>query len=89
MSEVDAECILKDTDSGGKNELLFSKFNINYNSIEPIFRKGSVLYRGKVKSTEKSKNTGEDVIRLRPSIITDHCDLIGESFWKANPNLLN
>jgi tRNA(His) guanylyltransferase len=33
------------TDSKAKNEMLFSQFNINYNNLSPMFRKGSVLVR--------------------------------------------
>lgn len=33
------------TESKDKNELLFSRFGINYNTINPMFRKGSILLR--------------------------------------------
>jgi tRNA(His) guanylyltransferase len=33
------------TDSKDKNELLFSRFGINYNNLPPRFRKGSVIVR--------------------------------------------
>jgi len=33
------------TDSKDKNELLFTKFDINYNKLPPMFRKGSTLVR--------------------------------------------
>jgi tRNA(His) guanylyltransferase len=86
-TEVEAENILKDTNAGGKNELLFSAYQINYNNIDAIFRKGSTIYRAKVPTTETSKS-GTEVVRNRSQLITDHCDLIGEAFWKANPDLL-
>lgn len=35
--------IAQETDSGAKNELLFSQFSMNYNSLPEMFRKGSVL----------------------------------------------
>jgi tRNA(His) guanylyltransferase len=87
-TEIEAEKILKDTDSAGKNELLFSKYNINYNNLEPMFRKGSVLYRSKTPSTEISKTSGEELVRMRLLLVTDHCDLIGNSFWDQHPDLL-
>ena len=34
------------TDSAKKNELLFNSFGINYNNVENIFKKGSILIRG-------------------------------------------
>jgi tRNA(His) guanylyltransferase len=48
----DAEQILKGTFSKDKHELLFSKFNINYNNLPEIYRKGSVILRSKNKSIE-------------------------------------
>ncbi|KAL3899288.1 MAG: hypothetical protein SGCHY_002147, partial [Lobulomycetales sp.] len=40
-----AKLALDGTDSAQKNELLFSRFGINYSHIEESFRKGSVIYR--------------------------------------------
>ncbi|KAF2661984.1 Thg1-domain-containing protein [Lophiostoma macrostomum CBS 122681] len=40
-----AERELSGTVSSDKNEILFSRFQINYNNEPEIFRKGSVLYR--------------------------------------------
>ena len=34
--------------SGDKNEILFSEFNINYNNLPEMFRKGTVLLWEKV-----------------------------------------
>ena len=31
-----------------KNELLFSQYNLNYNNVEQIYRKGSVIVRERV-----------------------------------------
>lgn len=45
MSTTEAEEKLKATIAGDKNEILFSQFGINYNNEEPMYRKGSVLYR--------------------------------------------
>lgn len=38
---------LKGTTSGDKNELLFSRFGINYNDTPRRFRKGTTLYRAR------------------------------------------
>lgn len=35
--------LLQGTESSDKNELLFSQFSINYNNLDQLFRKGSVL----------------------------------------------
>ncbi|MCJ1236321.1 tRNA-His guanylyltransferase [Varicellaria rhodocarpa] len=45
MGTTEAEAELKGTISGDKNEILFSRFGINYNNEESIFKKGSVVYR--------------------------------------------
>ena len=44
-SKQDAQVALKGTSSGDKNELLFSRFGINYNDIPQRFRKGTTLFR--------------------------------------------
>ena len=36
-------CILQGTVSSDKNELLFSEFGINYNTLPQLYRKGTVL----------------------------------------------
>lgn len=47
----DAGCLwLQGTGSKEKNEILFSRFNINYNDLPPRYRKGSVLVRERVSS---------------------------------------
>ncbi|KAH7112461.1 tRNAHis guanylyltransferase-domain-containing protein [Dendryphion nanum] len=45
MHATEAEKLLKGTVSSDKNEILFSRFSINYNNEPEIFKKGSVLYR--------------------------------------------
>ncbi|KPI38398.1 tRNA(His) guanylyltransferase [Cyphellophora attinorum] len=41
----EAEELLKGTVSSDKNEILFTKFGINYNNEPEIYRKGSCIYR--------------------------------------------
>ncbi|KAK4555931.1 tRNA-His guanylyltransferase [Recurvomyces mirabilis] len=45
MSATDAEQALKGTLSADKNEILFSRFGINYNKEPQVYRKGTVVYR--------------------------------------------
>lgn len=45
MSPTAAELELKGTVSGDKNEILFKRFQINYNNELQFFRKGTVIYR--------------------------------------------
>lgn len=42
-SNTEVESILKDTNSGDKNEILFRDFGINYNNIEEVYRKGTII----------------------------------------------
>ncbi|OQS02297.1 tRNA(His) guanylyltransferase-like [Thraustotheca clavata] len=44
-TKTDAEALLRQTQSKDKQELLFSKFGINYNNLEPMFKRGSLLLR--------------------------------------------
>jgi tRNA(His) guanylyltransferase len=43
LSPYEAHKILGPTDSGQKNEILFSRFGINYNNTPAIYRKGSII----------------------------------------------
>jgi tRNA(His) guanylyltransferase len=45
MTPTAAEQELKGTVSSDKNEILFSRFAINYNNEPQIFRKGTIIYR--------------------------------------------
>ncbi|TPX19058.1 uncharacterized protein E0L32_011219 [Thyridium curvatum] len=45
MSTTEATEALNGTFSSDKNEILFSKFGINYNNEPEIYKKGSVLFR--------------------------------------------
>lgn len=44
-SAAEAEQVLKGTLAADKNEILFSRFGINYNNEPQVYRKGTVLYR--------------------------------------------
>ena len=45
MSGTEAERELKGTLAKDKNEILWSRFGVNYNAELEIFKKGSVVYR--------------------------------------------
>ncbi len=42
-------CYVQGTTANLKNNLLFEKFNINYNNLPQIFHKGSIVYRKQVR----------------------------------------
>ena len=90
LSALNAELKLKGTLSKEKNELLFSEFNMNYNDISPVFKKGSIIVRQKVNEEILKEKDGElvRVIREKTDIVTCHEDIIGENFWKKHPEIL-
>lgn len=45
MKAAEAEKALSGTESKDKNEILFSRFHVNYNNEPEIFKKGSVVFR--------------------------------------------
>ncbi|KAF8230588.1 tRNAHis guanylyltransferase [Tricholoma matsutake] len=55
QTTTQAHATLQGTVSKEKHEILFSRFQINYNSIEERFRKGSVLFRKTIKDLPDSK----------------------------------
>ncbi|KAJ3329972.1 tRNA-histidine guanylyltransferase 1-like [Blyttiomyces sp. JEL0837] len=86
-TELEAQNILKDTDSAAKNELLFTKFNLNYNDLPAMYKKGTVIYRHSVKVV-KRREDGQEFEREKSQLTVTHCDIIGDPFWTENPSLL-
>ncbi|KAI8322558.1 putative tRNA guanylyltransferase-like protein [Martensiomyces pterosporus] len=87
MSQKEAEKRLCGTLSSDKNEILFSEFGVNYNNEEDIFKKGSVLIRGK----ELADVVGPDGLptkRTRTVVQILHCDIIKDEFWNGHPEIL-
>ncbi|KAK9458357.1 Thg1 C terminal domain-containing protein [Dipodascopsis uninucleata] len=95
ISEVQAESELKGTNSSEKNELLFSRFDINYNKEDVMFRKGTVLVRDLNSRTVETNNSTsgielskrqierEEKKRRKASIVELHEDIIGDRFWTS------
>lgn len=42
---VHLTCVIQGTYAADKNEILFSRFGINYNNEPEIYKKGSVVFR--------------------------------------------
>ncbi|EPS37025.1 hypothetical protein H072_9405 [Dactylellina haptotyla CBS 200.50] len=59
MTAQEAEKELMGTLSKDKNEILFSRFGINYNNEEEIFRKGSIIYRNYAAVPDSTAETEE------------------------------
>lgn len=80
----EAEAELRGTLSAEKNELLFTQFNINYNNLPIMFRKGTILLRKRcslIMANKKCNNT-------RQMIVPFHEDMINDVFWKTHTELL-
>ncbi|KAK3070998.1 tRNA-His guanylyltransferase [Teratosphaeriaceae sp. CCFEE 6253] len=102
MSTTDAEQALKGTVSKDKNEIMFSRFGINYNNEPKIYRKGTVIYRLRVEDAlasdlpnvgppdraSKTQVEKERKRKQKAKIVTEHHDIIGDAFWDAHPYIL-
>ncbi|XP_022802674.1 probable tRNA(His) guanylyltransferase [Stylophora pistillata] len=83
-----AEERLNGTVSSDKNELLFSEFNMNYNNLPQIYRKGSVLVWERVCDINDTARE-ENVRKPKRQIVIDHTDIIGDTFWNEHPEILD
>lgn len=59
-SPTEAEQDLKGTFSADKNEILFSRFGINYNNEAMIYKKGTAIYRSYATSNDVAPQNGHD-----------------------------
>lgn len=97
MTTKEAENRLIGTLSADKNEILFKQFNINYNDVPEIFKKGTIFIREYLDfplNKYKEQPTDECLTRLikrakKTEIREYHCDIIKESFWNERPYLLS
>ncbi|XP_077291019.1 tRNA-histidine guanylyltransferase [Arctopsyche grandis] len=80
MTPAEAETFLCGTVAADKNEILFSKFNINYNNEPVMFKKGTILLRKKVIDPLNDNKSS--------LIVNIHEDMIQEKFWKTHSELL-
>jgi len=76
---LQAEEKLRGTLASHKNELLFQEFGINYNNEPQLFRKGTTLIR---------KLVPDGSGRLKPAVVPLVDDIIGDRFWKENPEVI-
>ncbi|GAB1604501.1 probable tRNA(His) guanylyltransferase, partial [Argonauta hians] len=82
-SPAEAQARLKGTMSSDKNELLFSEFNINYNNLPEIYRKGTILLQQKITRESQSlePTCNKDSKKYQPRILSCNIDMIGKQFW--------
>lgn len=81
MTNQQAENELRGTFSADKNEILFSKFGINYNTIDPMFRKGTILLRKRIQIPNLPNVKRQLIIPL-------YEDMIRDKFWKEHAEIL-
>lgn len=98
-----AEKILNGSLSSEKNEILFSRFGINYNNEPEIFKKGSIVIREtKERILERmetkpatiscpfSKEEIESLSDGTYETVVLHCDVIRDKpFWEEHSTLLD
>jgi tRNA(His) guanylyltransferase len=85
---AEAQATLKGTDTAAKNELMFSKFGINYAHLPEQFRKGSTIVRRAVQVVVKEKEDGTKVERMQQQLVVLYCDIMKQTFWDEHPELL-
>lgn len=78
LREREAEEALQGTTAADKNEILFSRFGINYNKEDEMFKKGTVIYRNLME--DKRKKVG---------IMIENVDIIKDDFWNERPWILS
>jgi len=88
LTSNQAEDRLNGTVSSDKNEILFSEFNINYNNLPQMYRKGSVLIWEKMNDPSDSSQ-GNNFQKTRRQVALHHTDIIGDTFWNEHGDILD
>ncbi|KAK9949856.1 hypothetical protein M0R45_005367 [Rubus argutus] len=89
-TESEALELLEGTSKEAKNDLLFEKFEINYQKLDEMFRQGSCILKTEVIDVVKHNENGSPVRRLRKKLRIVHSkNIAGGSFWNKHKSLLN
>lgn len=86
-SKSEAQSYLKGTQAREKNELLIRQFNINYDTLPEMFRRGSSVFRMKGEDSMIPENGRLEEVKQK--VIIDHSNIIEDSFWKEHPSILS
>lgn len=98
LSKDEAQSRLEGTHTHEKNELLFSKFGVNYSNLPAIHRRGTLLFKSKRAHADTATTEAPDVnpdisaestARKRTRILAACCDIIDDGFWNTRPGLLD
>ena len=79
-----ANQLLKPTFSADKHEILFKKFNINYNNIPSVYRKGTTIFRKIEKKYKKSIKNKKIDIKNQKENIADKEEIEKEIIEESN-----
>ncbi|KAK7056528.1 tRNA-His guanylyltransferase [Halocaridina rubra] len=82
ISYSEAAETLEGTNEGEKNEILFSRCNMNYNKECDAFKKGSIVVR-KLVPTEVTTPEGSTALRNASRLIVLYTDFSKDCFWKT------
>lgn len=87
---AEAQAELKGTLADFKNDLLHSRFNVNYNDLPVMLRKGSVVFKQQTleEVSGKQQPDGSPVVRRRSKLVVTHDDIIADAFWTKHPHQL-
>lgn len=104
MTGTEAELELKGTLAKDKNEILWSRFGVNYNAEPEVFKKGSVIYRDYGEGEGQSNGGGEvgkgaiegsrsqlekeKKRKQKARIVVEHIDIIQDTFWEKRSWIL-
>ncbi|PWN34498.1 tRNAHis guanylyltransferase [Meira miltonrushii] len=86
QTEREAHETLKGTVSSDKNEILYNRFQVNYDKLPAMFRKGTTLAWD---ARPEKLNEGEGAQEKKPEKVkarlrTLHVDIIGSHFWSES-----
>jgi tRNA(His) guanylyltransferase len=85
LSRDEAHSRLKCTFSKDKNEILYSEYNINYNSLEEVYKKGTILLRKPVnKKTDMIVDEKDEYIELTDKLLLNSYNDSLSDVYKKN-----
>ncbi|KAF5392440.1 hypothetical protein D9757_002141 [Collybiopsis confluens] len=90
QTTTEAHATLRGTVSKDKHEILFSRFGINYDKLEPRYRKGSIIVRVEETSVEAAELSGKQKSKAKTHTTLEllHCDIIRDDFWEKYSHIL-
>jgi tRNA(His) guanylyltransferase len=81
LTREEANERLKGTLSKDKNEILFKEFNINYNNLDEIFKKGTILFRNPLKKQNEMMIDESETIKNESLILQTDKILLTNSLY--------